>query len=395
MATNIIMPQLGTTMTEGTVEKWLKKVGDPVKTGELLLEISTDKYSSEIEAECDGILRAILVEEGTEVPVLAVLGIVAGADEEIELPAGGKEETAAPAVEEKTVKAAAVSTAASAGRVKASPLAKRVAAELGVDLGKVQPSSKSGRIKEADVRAWAAAAKENVSKAEPVAEDRTIPLNNMRKVIARRMTESLAVAPQVTLTREVCADRMVALRKELNKQASVKISYNDIIVKFTAMALRRVPQMNATFTDSGIIQHANINIGVAVALEDGLLVPVVKNADRKGFEELSTCCGELVSRARAGAPAPGDLEGGTFTVSNLGGSGIDAFTPIVNLPESGILGVGRIVKKPIVTETDEIRVANMLTLSLTFDHRAVDGAAAAKLLQYLASYIEEPGMMYL
>ena len=407
----VIMPQLGTTMTEGTIQKWLKKVGDKVKKGEVLLELSTDKYAAEVESESDGVLQAIYVQEGEEAPVLTVLGIVAGENEKVEEPAKEKVEekqahyTAAEVKEEIAPSIGEVKAGDSQIRIKASPLAKKTALKLGIDLVQVPYSKSTGRIKQHDVLAFhesnlaqsAAIPGSSKSSEETIfSKDTKVPMTVMRRVIGKRMTESIVTAPQVTEMCEANADKLIELKNNLNSHIqNYKITFTDILVKMTADALRNVPQMNASRTQDSIILHDRINIGVAVALEDGLIVPVVKDADRKGIKAISAEIKDLVSHAREGKLSSEDTQGGTFTVSNLGTFGVEGFTPIINLPECGILGVGRIVRKPRIDENDQIVPANMMTVSLTFDHSVVDGVLAAKLLKLIIDYIEYPGRMCL
>ena len=411
MAEKIIMPQLGTTMTEGMVHKWLKQVGDKVKKGDVLVEFSTDKYAAEIESEADGILRAMYVQEGEEVPVLTVLGIIAGQNEEIEEPAkemtgrNQDKDTEAEVNTETEPIIEQVKTNNLETRIKASPLAKKTAQNLGVNLAQVPYSKTTGRIKQKDVLEFhesnlaQSATMQGQNKsygATVMPTDTQVLMSTMRRVIGKRMTESIVTAPQVTEMCEANVDKLIELRNNLNSQSQdVKITFTDILIKITAAALRQIPQMNASRTQDSIILHDRINVGIAVALDNGLVVPVVKDADRKGVKAISTEIKELAGRAREGKLSSEDTQGGTFTVSNLGSFGVEGFTPIVNLPECGILGVGRIVRKPIVDENDQIVPANMMMMSLTFDHRVVDGALAAKLLKLIVDYIEYPGRMYL
>ena len=402
------MPQLGLTMTEGTIGKWIKQVGDAVKKGDILVEITTDKLSSEIESEAEGILLAIAAKEGDEIPVKGLIAIIGEANEEINLAsdapkAGAKVEAEAPAKEEKAV---AVTERVKGGRIIASPLAKKTAAKMGVDLSEVTGSGFNGRITQKDVLAQeqnvtvpaaAPQAAAEVKISVPAESGDIIkPLTSMRKVIGKRMTESKHSAPHVTLTTEANVDKTIALRSKLNaKNSDIRFSYTDILVKMAATALRSVPAMNSSIVGDNIIIHDRINIGVAVALEEGLLVPVVRDADRKGLKAICKDTKDLIGKARGNKLTGDELVGGTFTISNLGGYDIDGFTPIINLPECAILGVGRIVRKPIVNENDEIVPASMMTLSLSFDHRVADGALAAQLLKMIKDYLEDPDQMYL
>lgn len=408
MATEIIMPQLGLTMEEGTIAKWIKQVGDKVAVGDVLVEITTDKLSSEIESEVEGVLLKIVAQEGEDIPVKGLLAIIGAEGEQVgaaSAPAAKKEEvqTEAPKVEA-LPKAASVTEG---GRVKASPLAKKIASELGVDLSTVAGSGPNGRIVQKDVLA-AEVKPAVVEKAapevkaapaaapvQPANADVVKPLTNMRKVIAKRMQQSKNTAPHVTITTEVNVDKTIALRSKLNaKNADVRFSYTDILVKMCATALRNYPKINASITEDSMIFHDKINIGVAVALDDGLIVPVVSNADRKGLKAITKETKDLINKARTNTLSPDEMSGATFTISNLGSYDIDGFTPVINLPEAAILGVGRIVKKPIVNENDEIVPASMMVLSMSFDHRVVDGAQAAEFLKALKGYLEDPDNMY-
>ena len=405
MATEIRMPQLGLTMTEGLIGEWLKQVGDEVKKGDALVQITTDKLSSEIESEVDGVLRVICAKVGDEIPVQGLIAIIGEANEEINVAseAPKSEVKAAEAVKEE--KAPQATEKAKGVRIIASPLAKKTAAKLGVDLSEVTGSGFNGRIVQKDVFAQeqkAEAAEEVQAAVEVKASvptesgDIVKPLSSMRKVISKRMTESKHSAPHVTLTTEANVNKTIALRSKLNeKNSDVRFSYTDILVKMAATALRSVPMMNTSIEGDNIIIHDRVHIGVAVALEEGLLVPVVRDADRKGLKAICKDTRDLISKARNNKLTGDELVGGTFTISNLGSYDIDGFTPIINLPESAILGVGRIVRKPIVNENDEIVPASMMTLSLSFDHRIVDGALAAQLLKTIKDYLEDPDQMYL
>lgn len=411
MATEIRMPQLGLTMEEGTIGKWLKQVGDKVNVGEALVEITTDKLSSEIESEVEGYLLKIVAQEGEDIPVKGLVAIIGEQGEKVDV------SEAKEVVEEAKIEQA-VSTATETpktvattetGRIKASPLAKKIAAELGVALNEIEGTGPGGRIVQKDVYKAADEQKSNpVVKEEeaPVVQAQAIstipacgdivkPLTNMRKVIGKRMQANKQTAPHVTLTTEVNVDKTIALRSKLNaKNKDVRFSYTDILVKMSASALRSHPIMNSSITEDSFIIHDRVNIGVAVALDGGLVVPVVSDVDRKGLKAITTETKDLITRARENTLTPDQMSGATFTISNLGGFDIDGFTPVINLPEAAILGVGRIVKKPIVNENDEIVPASMMVLSLSFDHRVVDGADAAAFLKTLKGYLEDPDNMY-
>jgi pyruvate dehydrogenase E2 component (dihydrolipoamide acetyltransferase) len=407
MAQELRMPQLGLTMTEGTVGNWLKKEGDYVKKGEPILEISTDKLNNEVESDAEGILLKIVAKEGEVIPVQGLLAFIGAEGEKVdsgsieEVKAVKAEQPAIPSIIEVPV------TRIPGQRIKASPLAKKTAAKLGVDLTQITSGSGfDGRIVQKDVIAQEqravvvvpAKVVEVIEKTPTLikeTKDVLKPLTNMRRVIGKRMTESKNNAPHVTITMEVIVDKTIALRNKLNSGGDIRLTYTDILVKMTATALRHVPMMNTSIDSENIILHDSVNIGVAVALEEGLIVPVVKDADRKGLTTISNEVKGLVTKAKENKLTSEDMTGGTFTISNLGNYDVDAFTPIINLPESGILGVGRIVKKPIYNEKDEVVPANMMTLSLSFDHRVVDGALAAKFLKLIKDYLEDPDRMYL
>lgn len=410
MATEVIMPQLGLTMEEGTIGKWIKQEGDKVNVGEVLVEITTDKLSSEIESEVEGVLLKIVAQEGEDIPVKGVIAIIGEEGEKVDTPQAPKA-AEEPKAEEapKSIEAPKPASVTETGRIKASPLAKKIALDLGVDLTKVTGTGPNGRIVQKDVlaaEAQPAAQKSESAPAQakvvpasaPVAAqsgDIVKPLTNMRKVIAKRMQTSKNTAPHVTITTEVNVDKTIALRSKLNaKNTDVRFSYTDILVKMAAVALRNYPKLNSSITEDSIILHDKVNVGVAVALDDGLIVPVVKDADRKGLKAITKETKDLISKARSNTLSPDEMAGATFTISNLGGYDIDGFTPVINLPEAAILGVGRIVKKPIVNENDEIVPASMMVLSLSFDHRVIDGAQAAEFLKAIKGYLEDPDNMY-
>lgn len=409
MATEVIMPQLGLTMEEGTISKWVKQEGDKVNVGDVLVEITTDKLSSEIESEVEGVLLKIVAQEGEDIPVKGLIAIIGNEGENVSAPTAPK--ATEVAVAEAAPKATEVPKAqpvTETGRIKASPLAKKTAADLGVELAGLSGTGTGGRIIQKDVFE----ASEN-QKLQPVVQtsapapvaapavqtasaDIVKPLSNMRKVIGKRMQSNKQIAPHVTITTEVNVDKTVSLRNKLNAQnTDVRFSYNDILVKMAATALRSYPILNSSITEDSFIIHDRVNIGVAVALEEGLIVPVVRDADRKGLKAITTETKGLIAKAKSNALSPDEMSGATFTISNLGSYDIDGFTPVINLPEAAILGVGRIVRKPIVNENDEIVPASMMVLSLSFDHRVVDGATAAEFLKKLKGYLEDPDNMYI
>ncbi|MCD8249982.1 MAG: 2-oxo acid dehydrogenase subunit E2 [Lachnospiraceae bacterium] len=384
MISEVRMPQLGVTMEVGMVSEWYKQEGDPVKVGEALLSVETEKILSDVEAEADGILLHIIAHEDEEVPVQGLLGVIGA-------PGDVWSETGEGGV------AAQTEREAPDGRVKSSPLARRTAAGLGVDIAQIPGSGTSGRVHEREELPYHQQQERTVPAGREGKEadygDVRKRMSSARRIIAQRMTESLLTAPQVTLMREVNADRLLELRHEICSELpqDFRVSINDLLIRLLAVAVEREPALNVSVDGDELIYHRDINIGVAVALEDGLLVPVVKNANKKGIKAIAEETAELIGKARSGGLSPDELKGGTITISNLRSFGVDGFTPVINLPEAAIMGIGRIVKKPIVGEDGSLRAANMMTLSLTFDHRAADGAEASKLLEKFAKLIEKPG----
>ncbi len=446
MAVELKMLQMDQTMTKGKIGKWLVKEGDTVTEGQPLLEIETDKVVHEQESPTDGIIAQILAEEGTNVPVNAILAVIGAPGEEVarietdtapEQQVQAKPEQlkptpspigdapkASPAARQLAEKLAIdlteVKPSGPGGRIleddvqryidlrgpvpssettrlKASPLARRLAKEQGVDLTSLAGSGPDGRIVRDDVLQVASTTPEMPTVETPAIQQtaEVITMDGIRGIIAERMTLSVQTNASVTLHTEVDATGLVELRGMLNDKLQareVNITYTDLLVKVVANALGEHPRLNATLTDEGIHLLPEINIGVAVALEDGLVVPVVRGADKTRLSEISGQVKDFAERARSNQLTPRELQGGTFTITNLGNFGIDAFTPIINPPESAILGVGRILKKPVVHE-DEIVIRSLLTLSLTFDHRVVDGAPAAQFLQTVSGYIQDPYLL--
>lgn len=407
MAVEVRMPQLGLTMEEGTIEKWFKSVGDKVAKDEALAEISTDKLTNDIESEVDGVILAIRAEEGETVAVQGLLCIIGEPGEKIEqenTPMKSEEkikETEKPVADSEHQKE---QEHFSSGRVRISPLAKKVAKEMNINPSGITGTGPNGRIvhqdildhkmtviEEVKVEEVKPSKSEQVMPAVPQTEGNRKPISAMRRVIGKRMTESKNSAPHVTLFTEVNMDKAIAFRSRHNENSNLhRLSYTDIIVKMSAVALRSTPKMNASLEEKFIVEHDHVNIGVAVALEDGLIVPVVKDADRKGMRSIGAEIKDKALRAKENTLIGEELSGATFSVSNLGNYDIDGFTPVINLPESSILGVGRIVRKAIVNNKDEIVPASMMTLSLTFDHRLADGALAAQLLKKIKDYLEDP-----
>lgn len=443
MATEIILPKLGETMEEGVIVEWLKKEGDPVQRGEVLFTIESDKATLEVESPAKGYLRKILVPAGQPVPVLTVVGLITRtADEPLELEPKPAEVEARP-------QAAAEQPPSAPSRVFASPRARRLAREQGVDLAALTGTGPDGRIVERDVQAYlerqpqatpvarrlaeqagvdlrtvsgtgpgGRITREDVERAiappvtappppvppppaREVAAVAEVPLSGVRAVIARNMHASHQTTAPVTLTTEADATALVSLREQLKASLAdtlgFNVGYNDLLILLVARALREYPYINARLErnadGSEVIRHLqDINIGLAVDTERGLLVPVVRNADRKGLLEIARELRELIARARQGKALPDELAGSTFTITNLGVHEIDAFTPIINLPEIAILGVGRIKPRPAVVD-GQVCVRQTVWLSLTFDHRLVDGAPAARFLQRVKQLVEEPYLL--
>ena len=363
-------------MKEGTVIQWFKKEGDLIKKGEPLVEVLSEKATYEVEAPASGVLRKILALEGTDVTVAGTLGIITAPDEELpEIEAVAttpriEAEEAVAVPERKTVEMIKE-------RVIASPAAKRLAKEHDINLTQVRGTGPEGRIVEEDVRSLI----EEVKAIPRVRE--VIPLAGIKKTAAERVSLSAQTAPQSTVTMEVGMSNAVKLRERIH------VSYTDMLVKAVAKALTEHPIINSTLEDEKIKIFADINVGVAVATERGLIVPVIYNADRKTVEEIASLLKELVEKAKQGKLTKEELTGGTFTITNLGMYGVDVFTPIVNPPETAILGVGRVVERPVVVD-EQIVIRPVMQLSLTFDHRVVDGAPAAQFLQKIKKFLENP-----
>jgi len=384
MATNIIMPQGGQDITEGLVVRWFKKEGEPLRRGEVICEVETEKAVFEVEAPGDGVLLKIVAPAGTKVRVFAVIGIVGAPGEAIDSDLPGT----APAPADHAIDIAAIRRRA-AGRVgepekaSASGRARRLASERGVDLSDVTGSGPGGRIVEKDILLHVEKRKLPVE----ALRGRSTPLSPMRRTIARRMGQSKQTIPHFYAT--VSADVTAALerRDRLQRETGADISVTDLILKATALALRAFPAMNCRLQSDQIVWLEDVNIGMAVMRDDGVMVPVLTRVDRLGLEDIARRSAEAAAAARAGRQA--GLEPACFTVSNLGMLGVDSFTAIINPPEAGILAVGRIEKRPVV-KNDEVCIRSMLTLTLSVDHRIVDGALAAKFIAQIRHHLENP-----
>ena len=429
MAINILMPALSPTMTEGTLARWLKKQGDAVKAGDVIAEIETDKATMEVEAVDEGVLGRILVADGTEgVKVNAPIAILVQEGEAVPdgapaaslapAPAAAAAPEAAKVAEQDAQAPKAAAAPASNGhdkgeRIFASPLAKRIATETGVDLKGINGSGPNGRIVRADVEAAKsvpAAAPAPVAAAPPAkpaaapaptkaaaitAPHSLVPHTGMRRVIAKRLTESKQTVPHFYLTMDIELDALLKLRGELNARSAkdgagaFKLSVNDMVIKAAAIALRRVPKVNASFTEEGVAFYEDVDISVAVAIPDGLITPIIRRADQKGLATISNEMKDLGLRARAGKLKPEEFQGGGFSVSNLGMFGVKDFQAIINPPQAAILAVGAGEPRPVVKD-GALAVATVMSATLSVDHRVVDGALGAEWLQAFKAIIQEP-----
>ena len=406
MATEIRMPQFGVSMETGTVAQWLKAEGDTVKAGDVLASIETEKLTNDVVSEVDGVLLKIVAQEGEDVPVQGLMAYVGQPGEA--LPDGGG--TTAPAAADTAPAAAEPVPAAagqmSGGRVKASPLARRIAARLGVDLSQVTPGGTSGRIRADDVRAYAAQAPAApaapapapaaaapapaAAAAELMDGDTAEKLSGMRKVVAQRMQQSHTEIPPVTQVTKVDVTALMQFRKELLEKTGKKYSVNDLILKATAKCLAAHPEMLVSFDGSQIIHRAHVNLGMAVALDTGLIVPVIRDADKLSLDALAARAKDLAARAKDGGLTPDDYKGSTFTVSNLGMFGIEMFTPIVNQPDAAILGVTAVEDELVMEPDGTISKHQVMRLCCTFDHRAMDGAVEARFGMALRDLLQSP-----
>jgi pyruvate dehydrogenase E2 component (dihydrolipoamide acetyltransferase) len=423
MPSYIEMPKLSDTMTEGTLLKWRKQKGDKVVAGDVLAEIETDKATMEMEADDDGILSEIYIPEGQKVAIGQRIGLLlapgetapsgsgaAPAPKAAPAPAAAAAPAAAPAAEKPAPEPAAASGNGGA-RVKASPLAKKIAAERGVDLSRLTGSGPGGRIVQRDVlgvqsggapaavpAARPAPAPAAAIPAAPAGEgDQRIPLTGMRRAIAERLFASKTQIPHFYLNIEVDAGELMRIRAEVNVDAEkaglAKLTVNDFILKAAIVAATRVPKVNASFAGDSIIQYASINMAVAVAVEDGLVTPVIRDAQKKSLREINAIVKDLATRARSKKLKPEEYQGGTLTVSNLGSYGIDSFSAIINPPQALILSIGAVVKKPVVNAQGQIVAGQRMAIGLSCDHRVVDGAIGAEYLAELRRLIENPALM--
>lgn len=426
MAINITMPALSPTMEEGTLSKWLVKPGDTVRSGDVIAEIETDKATMEVEAVDEGVMAKILVEAGTEgVKVNSVIAVLAEDGEdasEVDVQSAAKSEaksadttptTSSAKGAEKPVSTQLQSVGSGDDRIKASPLARRIAAMNGVDLRSIKGSGPYGRIIRKDVenapRTAPTTAGANVSPdgliLPQILDDRVyapdsyelVPLDGMKKTVARRLTQSFMQIPHFPLNVDIRLDKLLAARAGMNAAApeGVKVSVNDMLIKASAMALMVEPDCNASYSDKGIAYHKSAHVSVAVAIDGGLITPVIRDAQTKGLRQISAEMKDLASRARERKLKPQEYSGGTFSISNLGMFGISSFASIINPPEGMIMSVGAGEKRVIVTEDDELDTATMMTVTLTCDHRVIGGAEGARWLQAFKRFVETPEAMLL
>ena len=406
MAEVLRMPRLSDTMTDGKIVSWNKKVGDKIKPGDVLADVETDKATMELESYNEGVLLHIGVAAGNAVKVDGIIAVIGKEGEEFQsllvdaptAPATSAETPAAPAVSTVANHSApaAVAMPASDERVKASPLAKKMAAEKGIDIAKIAGSGDGGRIIKKDIDQYtpaSAPAASPVSYSVSGEEGYTdIPLSQMRKTIARRLSESMFQAPHFYLTMEINMDNAMAARTAINEVSPVKVSFNDMIIKACAAALRQHPDVNSSWMNDFIRQNHHIHIGSAVAMPDGLIVPVIKFADQKSLSQIAAETKSLYAKAKDKKLQPAEFSGNTFTISNLGMMDIEDFTAIINPPDSCILAVGRI-KEVVIKKGNGFDVTNVMKVNLSCDHRSVDGAVGASFLQTLKKFIENPVTM--
>ncbi len=421
MAEVIKMPRMSDTMTEGVIVEWHKKVGDNVEPGEVMAEVETDKATMELESYQEGVLLHIGVEKGNAVPVDSIIAVIGEKGEDYKEVLANQEK-AKPEVEEKkeapaekaaepvanvvpsTLESKPVSneqlSSNKNGRIKASPLAKKIAQDKGIDLANIQGSGDNGRIVKRDLENASVSSGTTLSGntdimsiqlpqvvGEESYEDVTV--SQMRKTIAKRLAESKFSAPHFYLNMEVNMSKAIEARKSINEIAPVKISFNDLVVKASALALRQHPKVNAAWMEDKIRHNKHVHVGIAVAVEEGLLVPVIRFTDNKTLSQISVETKQFAEKAKNKKLQPSDWEGNTFTISNLGMFDIDEFTAIINPPDACILAVGKIKETPIV-ENGEMKIGNIMKLTLSCDHRVVDGATGAQFLQTLKSFLEDP-----
>ena len=409
MAEVINMPRLSDTMEEGTLAKWFKKVGDTVKEGEILAEIETDKATMEFESFYDGVLLHIGIDEGSTAPVDSIIAIIGSKGEDIskiinndtpavkEEPTPVVKEEPTPVVKEEPIpvvkeEVKADSTISiSNDRILISPLAKKLANEKGIDISAIKGSGDNGRIIKRDIDSFKPSNYSQFTQPRPHLKESSYETQNstMRKAIAKRLADSKFSAPHYYLNIELEMDNIISFRKQFIQTQNIKISFNDIIAKAVSLSLAKHPKVNSRWYDDKIIYNEHVHLGVAVAVDDGLIVPVVKFSNSKDLPQINSEIKDFAERAKNKKLTPSEIEGSTFTISNLGMFGIESFTSIINQPNSAILSIGAIVQKPIV-KNNEVVVGNTMKLTLACDHRTVDGATGSLFLKTLKEYIENP-----
>ncbi len=413
--TEVIMPKMGDGMEEGTLLEWLKKDGEKVKTGEVIGTIQTDKATLELESPGTGILTGILLSAGETVPVGKAIAAILKAGETLPAGWGGSDyKSASSAVAAPEAAPAALEAAPSVQsapevvaepatdiRLKVSPLARKIAAEKGIDLSTIQGSGPGGRIVEKDVQSA-----EPIAKAAPVAtpspvviaptpvvateSDTVVPLSRLRQITAKRTTESKQQVPHFYVTVEVDVEKILALRSMFEEEESGKVSINDFVVKASVHALKDMPEINAIFQGTSLLVQGSVNIGIAVAIADGLTVPVIKNAQALSLRQLSVKAKELAKKAKDNKLSMDELTGSTFSISNMGMLDVDNFLAIVNQPNSAILAIASVRKKVVATDDDQVEIRSRMNITCSFDHRVVDGAIGAKFINVIKSYLENP-----
>ncbi|HEY3382239.1 MAG TPA: dihydrolipoamide acetyltransferase family protein [Vicinamibacterales bacterium] len=414
MASRVVMPKLSDTMEEGTILRWIKQEGDKVETGQTLAEVETDKATVEMEAYTNGVLRKVIAQAGATIKVGAIIAVIGAPDEDISAliepvaptreapppppaasprPAGvaPTRPVTLPATALRAAPPAAARDAGPGRSLRASPLALRMAAEAGIDLASLQGTGPQGRVIKRDIEAalaQASGAEPALPGGQPAVEVREIELSSMRRTIARRLVQSKAPVPHFYLTVDVAMDRLWEAYRALRDE-NYPISLNDVIIKAAASALKRHPEMNASFAGDHVKQYGRVHIGVAVALEDGLITPVIRDADSKSIDEIAAEARTLADRARNRRLQPHEYTGATFSISNLGMMGIEEFSAIINPPEAGILAVGAVREAPVV-ENGQVRVGRRMKLTLSVDHRVADGAQGARFLATLRRMLENP-----
>lgn len=407
MATKVLMPKLSDTMEEGTILKWVRKEGEKVKQGETIVEIESDKADMELEAYDSGVLRKIVVPEGSKAPIGALIAIIGDPNEDISpLLSTAPAEQSKPATEaKKEPQAALAAPSATAsvpqgaphdGRVKASPLAKRLAKEHSINLSTVPGSGPQGRVIKRDIEGVlsgkVAVARTAAAIVPGIAEE--VPLSPIRKTIAKRMSESKLTAPHFYVTVDIDMKPAMAFREQINNATDLKLSFTDIIIKAAAAALMKHPQVNGTYLGDTMRQYRYAHIGVAVALDDGLVTPVIRNCEQKRIDQINRELRDLVERARNRKLKPEEYQGSTFTISNLGMFGVEDFVAIINPPEGAILAIGSIIERPVVKQ-GSIVIGHTMKATMSADHRIIDGAVAARFMQDFKKFLENPAALTL